>query len=209
MLKLYSAPRTRSIRVAWLLEEMQLPYELVSSTFIPTLSTFFIQNTPTGKFPTLDDDGAIMFESGAICEYLIEKYADESPVPMAPAVGDPLRGEFLQWMHFADATAFSPLGIVIWLAVYRDDAAQNEHIIADATARAATGLKLLEDHLADRTYLLGETFSAADIMMVFTLMAAKLLGVIQEGSVLDTYLARLQQREAFGRAFEKTGGFGE
>ena len=112
-------------------------------------------------------------------------------------------------MHFADATAFSPLGIVIWLAVYRDDAAQNEHIIADATARAATGLKLLEDHLADRTYLLGETFSAADIMMVFTLMAAKLLGVIQEGSVLDTYLARLQQREAFVGAFEKTGGFGD
>lgn len=78
MLKLYSAPRTRSIRIAWLLEEMGQPYELINSEFIPTSDEFFIQKTPTGKYPTIDDNGFVMFESGAIAEYLLEKYGDGS-----------------------------------------------------------------------------------------------------------------------------------
>ena len=64
MLKLYSAPRTRSIRVPWLLEEMDIPYQLISGEFRQTGSRFFIKATPTGKHPTIDDDGVVFREVG-------------------------------------------------------------------------------------------------------------------------------------------------
>lgn len=202
MLKLYSAPRTRSIRVAWLMEEMGIDYEIVTGTFQQTPTTFYIQDTPTGKYPTIDDDGFIMFESVAIAEYLLEKYGDRGLMPLP---GDPERGEFLQWMHFADATAFAPLGIVIWLSVYRDDAAEHGELIRAAATRARSGFQYLEEQLGGRTWLIGEQFSAADIMMAFTLQAAKLLGLLTEFPVLLDYLVRLQARPAFKIAAEKTG----
>lgn len=73
MLKLYSAPRTRSIRVAWLLEEMDMRYQLISGEFRQTGSRFFIEATPTRKYPTIDDDGVVMMESGANVEHLQDK----------------------------------------------------------------------------------------------------------------------------------------
>ena len=202
MITLYSAPRTRSIRIAWLLEEMQLDYRLVNGEFRRTSSEFFIQDTPTGKYPTLDDDGMVMFESGAIAEYLLEKYDAKG---LAPAPGSDDRGEFLQWMYFADATAYSPLGIVAWLTLYRDDQEQNSEIIKDALNRARTGFQLLEDHLSKQAYVLTSGFSAADIMIAFTLLSAKALGALDEKSVLNDYLARLMARPAFQLAMKKTG----
>jgi glutathione S-transferase len=203
-LKLYAAPRTRSLRVAWLLEELGADYEVVLSEFQPTPTRFFIQATPTGKFPTLDDDGFVLFESGAIIEYLLEKHPDSALMPPA---GTREKGEWLQWMHFADATAFAPLGIVIWLSIYRDDAAAHAELIADARQRAGTAFEVLANRLAGRHWILGDGFSAADIMLGFTLLAARLLGLADAGSPLGAYLARLEARPAFQRALERTGGF--
>lgn len=203
MLKLYAAPRTRSLRVAWLLEELDAEYEVVLSEFQPTVSRFFIQNTPTGKFPTIDDEGLILFESGAILEYLLEKYGDRT---LVPAPGTRHKGEWLQWMHFADGTAFPPLGIVIWLAVYRDDADRYPELIEAARERALTAFEVLEQRLGDRPWILGDTFSAADIMLGFTLLAARLLGLITSGSALAGYLDRIEARPAYQRALTRTGG---
>lgn len=205
MLKLHAAPRTRSLRVAWLLEELRIPYEVVLGEFQPTRSRFFIQNTPTGKFPTIDDDGFILFESGAIIEYLLEKHGDTTLVPPA---GSRDKAEWLQWLHFADGTAFPPLGIVIWLTVYRDDGAAHAGLIEDARQRAGSAFALLAERLHGRRWLLGERFSAADVMIGFTLLAARLLGLVEAGSELGRYLARLEARPAFQRALERTGGFG-
>ena len=202
MLKLYSAPRTRSIRVAWLFEEMGLEYELINGEFVRTGSAFYVQDTPTGKFPTIDDDGFVMFESGAIIEYVLARYGDGS---LQPAVGSADYGEYLQWLHFADATAFSPLGILAWLTLYRDDADQHEGLIADAKKRAATGFEYLARQMADRTWILGDQFTAADVMLGFTLLSARSFGVIPDESPLTDYLSRLQARPAFVRAAVKTG----
>jgi hypothetical protein len=73
MIKLYHAQFTRSIRILWLLEELGIPYELATVAFKPPRHSFE-QATPTGKFPAIEDDGLVLFESGAILEYLIEKY---------------------------------------------------------------------------------------------------------------------------------------
>ncbi len=203
-LKLYAAPRTRSLRVAWLLEELGVDYEVILSEFQPTQTRFFVQQTPTGKFPTLDDDGFILFESGAIVEYLLEKFPGSS---LVPPPGTREKGEWLQWCHFAEATLFAPLGIVVWLAVYRDDAAEHPALIEDARQRAGQALALLEQHLADREWVVGSGFTAADIMLGFTLLAARLLGVLEADSPLGRYLERLEGRPAYQRALTKTGGF--
>jgi hypothetical protein len=106
-----------------------------------------------------------------------------------------------------DATAFAPLGIVIWLSIYRDDAAAHAELIADARQRAGTAFEVLANRLAGRHWILGDGFSAADIMLGFTLLAARLLGLADAGSPLGAYLARLEARPAFQRALERTGGF--
>ena len=102
MLTLYYAPRTRAVRVRWLLEELGVPHELRRVPFVPPTGGFFSQATPLGKFPVLVDGDVTIFESGAIVEYVLERYGQGR---LAPAAGSPLRGPFLQWLHFAEATA--------------------------------------------------------------------------------------------------------
>jgi glutathione S-transferase len=194
MIKLWYAPRTRSVRIVWLLEELGLPYELERVEFLPPAKSFFAQKTPLGKLPVIEDGEVVMCESGAIVEYVLERYGEGR---LAPPPGSPERAAFLQWLHFAESTAFPPLGIVVWLTGYRDDAAAHAKIIEDARARAAMGFDFLEEQIGDRLYLLGEAFSAADIMMGFTLVAAQMLGVLDARHPrLNTYVARLQERPA-------------
>ncbi|MFW6094516.1 MAG: glutathione S-transferase family protein [Pseudomonadota bacterium] len=202
-LKLYAAPRTRSLRVAWLLEELGVDYEVILAEFQPTQTEFFIQETPSGKFPTIDDDGFVLFESGAIVEYLLEKYPGSELMPPA---GSREKGECLQWMYFAEATAFSPIGIVVWLTLYRDDADRHAALVEDARQRARTALELLERRMAAREWLVGGRFTAADIMLGFTLLAARSLGLVAEDGVLGRYLERLEARPAYQRALLETGG---
>jgi glutathione S-transferase len=198
MIRLYFAPRTRSVRIAWLLEELALPYELERVQFQPTMRTFFAQATPLKKLPTIDDGGIVMSESGAIVEYILERYGRGR---LAPAVDDPLRAQYLQWLHFAESTAFPPLGIVVWLTLYRTDADQHPDLVADARSRVKQTFDYVEAALGERSYLVGNAFTAADIMMGFTLAAARLLGLLDsEHPRLLAYLQRLEARPAYLRA---------
>jgi glutathione S-transferase len=104
-------------------------------------------------------------------EYILERYGDAR---LAPPPGSPERGAFLQWLHFAESTAFPPLVILVWLTLYRDDAEQHPEIIEDAKARAAMGLDFLERELEQRPYLVGPA--------------------------LNGYVARLEPRPAFQKA---------
>ena len=198
MLKLYYAPRTRAARILWLLEELGLPHELERVEFLPTSDTFFQQKTPTGKLPTLEDGDVLLCESGAIVEYILERYGEGR---LAPAVGSRERAAYLQWLHFAESTAFPPIGIVVWLTRYRGDGGGHETLIAAARERAAAGFDFLERELGEKTYLLGDDFSAADIMMGFTLVGARIVGVLDERYPrLGAYTARLEIRPALQRA---------
>ena len=197
MLKLYYAPRTRSARILWLLEELGLPYELERGEFVPPVKKFFAQQTPTGKYPTIEDGDVVMCESGAIVEYILERYGEGR---LAPAPGPPDRPAFLQWLHYAESTAFPPVGIVVWLSRYREGA-DSDSLLEDARERAASGLDFLERELGDRTWLLGDEFSAADVMMGFTLVAAMAVGVLTDRHPrLQAYVARLSARPALQKA---------
>ncbi|MEM8768208.1 MAG: glutathione S-transferase family protein, partial [Pseudomonadota bacterium] len=154
MITVYAAPRTRAVRIVWLLEEMGLPYELELVNFKPTTDRFFIQDTPTGKIPTLVDDDVVMSESGAIIEYLLEKYGGISANSLAPATGTAARARYLQWLHYAESTAFSPLGVVIWLTLYRQDARDHPVLVEDARARAERTFEHLAIEFGNGPYLL-------------------------------------------------------
>ena len=197
-MKLYHAPRSRSIRIVWLLEELGLPYELELCDFRPG-QTAFAQQTPTGKFPVLEDDGMVMSESGAILQYILERYANGR---LQPEVGSAERGPFLQWIHFAEGTAHPPLGTILWHSIYRQDATPDSEIMKAARERARSPLRYLEQSLGDRDYILGSEFSAADIMLGFTLFAARVIGVLSDDDFpkLAAYMARLQARPAFQTA---------
>ncbi len=200
-MKLYFAPRTRSVRIAWLLEELGLPYELVRVEFENTTRTFFQQATPLGKLPTLEDDGVLMCESGAITEYILERYGAGR---LAPAIGDPLRAAFLQWLHFAESTAFPPIGIVVWMTTYRGEQEDPAvaRVIVDARERAASAFDFLERGVGAGPYVLGADFSGADVMLGFTLVAGRLFGILDPARHPQThaYLDRLVARPAFQRA---------
>jgi len=200
MIVLYFAPGTRSIRVRWLLEELGLPYVLRRVTFKPPQEKVFAQDTPLGRLPVIEDGEMTMCESGAIIEYVLERYGNGR---LAPPIGSPLRGEFLQWMYFAEASAFPPLGVIVRHALYKGDADKVAGAISDARERARTALDFVERALDGKDYLLGGEFSAADVMMGFTLMAARALGVLDQAYPrLGQYLARLEARPAFTASVE-------
>ena len=197
MIKVYHAPRTRSIRILWLLEELGVPYAIERVAFAPAPAPF-AQATPFGKVPALEDGDVTMFESGAMVEYLLERYGRGR---LAPAIGSAERAPFLQWLHFSESTAFNLIGTVVWLVLYRKDADQNAALIADAKARAAVGLDFLERHLGDSEFVLPSGFSAADIMLGFTLSAARAFGILDDRFTrLNAYSKRLESRPALQKA---------
>jgi len=199
MIKLYYAPRTRAVRVRWLLEELGVPHELARVEFNRPSHTF-AQSTPLGKLPVIEDGDTTIGESGAIVEYILERYGNGR---LAPPIGSPLRGEFLQWVHFAEATAFPPIGVIVWHTLYEQNADRFPEVMQSARGRALEALGFVDRRLEGRDYLLGAEFSAADVMMGFTLFAARALGVLDDRYPSVTrYLARLEERPAFRKAAE-------
>ena len=197
MVILYHAPLTRSMRILWLLEELALPYELATVQFTPPTKPF-TQSAPGGKLPAIRDGGITMFESGAIVEYLLERYGNGR---LAPPIGSPARAAYLQWLHFAEATAFLGLANIAFHRLFKQDADSIPAAMADYQTWATGTLDVLERALAGRSYLLGDELSAADVMMGYTVWVARGLGVLGDAhpAVLG-YLARIEGRPGFQKA---------
>ncbi len=163
---------TRSIRIRWLLEELELKYELVRSDFNRDGDKGFAQNTPSGNYAYLEDGDVALSESGAIIQYMLEKYGNGR---LEPSIGSKDRAAYLQWLHFAEGTAANPINTIVWLTVYRQDAAQHKAIIDAGRGSARTVFDRVEDALVNRQFLAGDELTAADIMMGFSLASAKWL----------------------------------
>lgn len=139
-----------------------------------------------------------MCESGAITQYILERYAGGR---LSPRLWSPLRGPFLQWIHFAEATALPPLGQLAWYTLFKRDSDHGPAVVAEARAFASAALDTIERSLDGKQYLLGGDFSAADIMMGYTLQSAHWFGVLTDAYPLTcAYFARLQARPAFRKA---------
>jgi glutathione S-transferase len=199
MITVYHASKARSVRVLWLLEELRLPYVVETLTFTPDSlkGPGYLKVNPLGRVPAIRDGEVTMVESGAILEYLLERYGDGR---LAPAVGSPERPAYLQWFHAGEATMLPPLSDLVQHSFLRPEADRIAAMVPDAHRRIAEVLDVLERHLVDREHVAG-AFSAADIMVGYATELAKLLGLLAEGRPnITAYLARLETRAALQKA---------
>jgi glutathione S-transferase len=196
MLRLYFAPLTRSIRIKWLLEELGLEHEIIPRQFNRTPGT--AQDTPSGRYPVLYDGDTMLSESGAVVQYVLEKYGNGR---LQPAIGSPERAAYLYWFHYCEASAASPINAYVGLAVYSGEADKNAEAIARAKQNADRVLDAVEAAIKGRSFLVGDTLSGADIMMGFTLWSARMLKLLDKRHPETLrYFNELKARPAFAKA---------
>jgi glutathione S-transferase len=196
VLTLFHAPRSRSSRFVWLLEELGADYE-IHYVDIPRMDGSGAADPsnphPDKKVPALAHDGAVVTESAAIALYLTDLHPRAG---IGPAVGDARRGPYLTWLAYY-AGVVEPV-VAIDFARLGDNA---------ILARTFRGVKEMNDRVRgalDRgPYLLGDAFSAADVLVGSLGQFAR--GMLPPGDPVDAWLARLNGRPALARALAKDG----
>ncbi|HZS40879.1 MAG TPA: glutathione S-transferase family protein [Polyangia bacterium] len=191
-MKLYYSPRTRALRPRWLLEEIAEPYtiERLDMQKGEHRSEAYKKIHPHGAVPALVDEDLHLFESSAICLYLADKFAERA---LAPAIGSHDRGRYYQWMVYSVATFEPP---ILEFAAAKNDAKAAE----TARARFDEVARVVSAALEGKTWILGEKFSAADVMMGSLALFASSLKLLTDHPTLSSYADRCKQRPAFLRA---------
>lgn len=218
MIVVHHLERSRSHRVVWMLEELGVPYELRRyerdpRTLMAPPSLRAVH--PMGKSPVIADGGLVLAESGAILEYLVDRYGASR---FAPPPGTPARVRYSYWMHFAEGTAMPWL--VMMLVFSRVEKARMP-FFARPVARALSArvresvilpnvramLEHADEELHERgPWFAGEAFTAADVQMSFPLEAATAHRAPVPPAIA-AFLGAIHARPAYRRAVERTGGF--
>lgn len=194
----------RSLFTVWLLEELGLEYELVFYRRDP--QTFrappeLREVHPLGKSPVIVDDGTVIAESGAIAAYLLERYDPEHRLgPARSDIGAWTR--FVQWLHYPEGSAFAPLLLRMLLQRSGEPGG-----LIDAFADGEVKLQLdyISDSLGDHPFILGDSFSAADVGVAYIVSLAERLDQLGPYPSLPAYLERIRARPAFEKARGRTG----
>jgi len=198
MMTVYSAPDTRAIRVIWVLEEIGAKVEIKSMPYPPRRHApdYFAVN-PTGLVPLLIDGEVRLSESMAICDYLAAKHG--SPLVVPPA--DPERPQFLQWLWYGEATLMTPMSRLNIVRQVERKGPEVEAIIAGARDHVAERLKMLEQRLEGRDFLVAGRLTLADISVSYPLHLVGMLGLDNLlGPRSVAYHERLRARPAHQRA---------
>lgn len=197
MLKLHHLRIGRSIFTLWLMEELELEYEL---EIYQRMDTFrappeLKKAHPLGKSPVLQDGDIIVSESGAIATYLTTLYGQGKG--LAPDASDKAAfARYQSFLHFAEGTLVGPFMMMMV-------GAGVDQVKGFAEPEIAANLAYLSDELGDKDYIMGDNFSAADVGLVCVLGMASNMGNGFGHANLDAYLARCMARPAFARAKEK------
>ncbi len=198
-MKLYWAPRTRASRVAWMLEELGVDYERVPVTLGDPDGLDdpdFRSASPMGKVPAVADGDVHVADSAAVCLYLADRYGAGR---LAPAVDDPLRGRYLYWMTFTPGVLEPSMAEKAsgWKTNPR------QHGWGDFESMIRT----LEDGLVPGPWLLGESFTAADVMVGSSCVFLRMFGMLPESPLIEAYADRCLARPAYKRAlaFDESG----
>lgn len=200
MIEIYHVPGTRSVRVIWLCEELGVPYEKIPVDFSPVFraSAEWRRLNPVGKVPVMRDGDMTIFESGAMVEYILDRYGEGR---LRPTPGTAESGIYLQWLWFAEATLARPLGEMVNHRRVFPEARQVPAVLEEMAARARSCLAALEDALASRPYLCGQEFSAADVMTGYSLLLARRFELLDATYPhLGAYWETISSRPGFAKA---------
>ncbi len=198
-MKLYFAPNSRAVRIAWLLEELGLEYEVekytVGDRALRTPEYYKIH--PMGRIPVLEDGGTRIYESGAIVQYLLARHGDGKFVP---DVSDPSFPEYLQWLHYAEGSIMGQVNILVVETILLPPEKRNDVNVNRALKLLKVALGNVDNRLQDREYLTGN-FSGADIMTGHACFGAMKAGAEIDGfEHLNAYINRLLKRPALEKA---------
>lgn len=186
----YHSPQTRSSSVLILFEELDAPYKLRDVNFRigAQRRPEYLAVNPLGKVPAVVHNGALVTELAAIFIYLADVFPAKK---LAPPIGDPLRGPYLRWLVFY-GSAFEP--------AVMDRHLKNEPPRSMSAYGDFDGvMKLVNDQLAAGPYLLGERFTAADILWATALRWTTGFGLVPASPQISAYIERVTSRPAFER----------
>ena len=199
MLKLHFAPNSRAGRIVWLLEELELPYELNRMDFSPKdlKSDEHRARHPLGRVPVLEDGDVSIYESGAIVEYVLERHKNGG---LKPAVDAPEYPAYLQWFHYCEGMVMPPVNTIVVQTVLLPPERRDETALSQAQRLLTRSLEPVNAALAGKEYLIGD-FSAADIMLGHACFMSNRLGCVpEEMTNLKAYVERIAARPAFQKA---------
>jgi len=199
MITLFWCPQTRASRILWLLEEMDEPFEVrLIDIRKPEAKqdSDFMAASPMGKVPALMDTASTgtvyVADSAAIALYLADRYPSSG---LAPALDDPSRGKYLYWMTYTP-------GVI--------EPAMMEKFTGQEVSRSTAGwgnfdtmIEVLEAALKQGPWVMGEQFSAADVLLGSSVNFMKMFGILPENTVLEAYIERCLARPAFTKALAR------
>ncbi len=193
---------SRSQRILWLLEELELPYQIKhyqrdADTRLapPALKAVH----PLGKSPVLTDDGQTVIESGAIVDYVIRHHGEGR---LQPSIGWPEYEVYQQWLHYSEGSAMLPLMLKLYVSRLGEAGAP---LAPRIDSEISNHLGYVDASLEGREWLVGSELSGADIQMSFVGEAAR--GLRAEYPNIDAWVKRFQARPAYRRALARGGPY--
>ena len=202
MLKVHHLNNSRSQRILWLLEELGTPYEIVKYQRmqpIPFAPPELKEVHSLGKSPVITDDGKTIAESGAIVEYIIDRYGKGR---MKPKHGTDDYWKYVEWMHYAEGSAMLPL----LMALYTGFPGVNAEPLKPRIESEITNqLSYMANGIKGREFFVGKELTGADVQLLFVLEAAGQR--VEPYPDLGKYVARMHARPAYKRGIEKGGEY--
>ena len=202
MITIHHSRNARSVRIIWLLEELGVPYAVKPVEFKPAAmkSADYLALHPLGQIPALEDGAITMFESGAMVEYLLERYGDGK---LAPSIAEPAqRAEYLKWFHFGEASLAKWANDIVRARYYMPESERVPEVLPLSRQHYREALTVVDRALSNRAFICGATFSAADIMISYGVTIGKFIGELpSELERITAYLDRLKERPAYHRAW--------
>ncbi len=193
-LVLYTNPQSRGRLASWMLEEVGAPYEIEILDYDTTMKApAYLAINPMGKVPAIVHKGVVVSECAAICAYLADAFPEAG---LAPEPGAPERGAYYRWLFFAAGPLEAACGNA---ALGFEAPKERERSVGYGNLGAV--VETLDGHFADsRAYVLGDRFTAADVMLGSLIGWFMQFGLIDPRPRFEAYVARLQTRPARIRA---------
>ena len=197
MIKVFHAPRSRSLRVLWMCEEMGLPYEVEPANLMQP-SEAFLKANPARTVPVMVDGDVVITESIAILQYLGTKYG---PTPLVVQPQEPGYAEYLEFLLLGEATLAAHLTPMIRARFMAPDDQKENWTLTNNADVFVDRLKIVEARLGQSRYLAGDHFTAADISVGYALGFGQAVGLGERFPAgVSEYQQRIMSRPAFLKA---------